>query len=48
VGQRVFGPLAGNVVDAVGWDGFFAVTSGLAIPGLVLAWFAAREPRPRG
>lgn len=37
VGQRVFGPLAANVVDAVGWAGFFGVTSALAIPGLVLA-----------
>jgi len=43
VGQRVFGPLAANVVDAVGWDGFFAVTSALALPGLVLAWFAAKK-----
>ena len=44
VGQRVFGPLAANVVDAVDWSGFFAVTSALAIPGLVLAWFVARQP----
>jgi PAT family beta-lactamase induction signal transducer AmpG len=44
VGQRLFGPLAANVVDAVGWHGFFAVTSALAIPGLVLAWFVAKAP----
>ncbi|CAN5747723.1 muropeptide transporter [soil metagenome] len=44
VGQRVFGSLAGNVVEAVDWSGFFIVTSALAIPGLVLAWFAARQP----
>ncbi len=44
VGQRVFGPVAANVVEAVDWSGFFAVTSALAIPGLVLAWFVARQP----
>jgi len=44
VGQRVFGPFAANVVDAVGWSGFFAVTSALAIPGLVLAALVARQP----
>ncbi len=38
VGQRVFGPFAANVVDSIGWYGFFVFTSALAIPGLVLAW----------
>jgi PAT family beta-lactamase induction signal transducer AmpG len=42
VGQRVFGPLADDVVAAAGWSGFFAITSALALPGLVLAWFTAR------
>jgi MFS transporter, PAT family, beta-lactamase induction signal transducer AmpG len=42
VGQRVFGWLAADVVDAVSWSGFFAVTAALAIPGLVLAWWVAR------
>ena len=37
VGLRVFGPLASDVVAAVGWSGFFAVTSAMAVPGLVLA-----------
>jgi PAT family beta-lactamase induction signal transducer AmpG len=45
VGQRVFGPLAANVVDAVGWDGFFAFTSALAVPGLVLAWIVTVRSR---
>ena len=43
VGQRVFGPLANDVVDRVGWDGFFAVTSALALPGLVMAWWVAKR-----
>ncbi|MBA3460594.1 MAG: MFS transporter [Deltaproteobacteria bacterium] len=42
VGQRLFGPLAANVVDAVDWSGFFLVTAALAIPGLVLAAVVAR------
>lgn len=46
VGQRVFGPLADNVVDAVGWPGFFVVTSLLAVPGIVLAYYS--EPSARG
>jgi PAT family beta-lactamase induction signal transducer AmpG len=46
VGQRVFGPFAANIVDAVDWSGFFAFTGALAIPGLVLAWIVTRtEPR---
>lgn len=46
VGQRLFGPLAANVVDAVDWSGFFIVTAALAIPGLVLAAVVVRdEPR---
>jgi len=46
VGQRVFGPLADDVVGAVGWPGFFVVTSLLAIPGIVLAYYS--EPSTRG
>jgi PAT family beta-lactamase induction signal transducer AmpG len=42
VGQRVFGPLAGDVQAAVGWKGFFLVAIALAIPGIVLAHFAGR------
>ena len=45
VGQRVFGPLAANVVAAAGWSGFFAATSALAIPGLVLAAIVVRSPQ---
>ena len=46
VGQRLFGPLAANVVDAVDWSGFFMVTAALAVPGLVLA--AVATPRLAG
>jgi PAT family beta-lactamase induction signal transducer AmpG len=49
VGQRVFGPLAGRVEQSAGWPGFFAVTTVLAIPGLILAWWAAgATARDRG
>ena len=43
VGQRVFGPLASDVVATVDWSGFFVVTSAMAIPGLVLAAIVARR-----
>jgi PAT family beta-lactamase induction signal transducer AmpG len=46
VGQRVFGPLADDVVAAVGWTGFFVVTSLLALPGIALAYYS--EPSARG
>jgi len=49
VGQRVFGRFAGDVVEAVGWTGFFMVTIALAIPGIVLAWWAGKlseKPAP--
>ena len=46
VGQRVFGPLASDVVAAVDWSGFFVVTSAMAIPGLVLAAIVARRLGP--
>jgi len=43
VGQRVFGPLASDVVAAVDWSGFFAVTSVMALPGLALAGWVVRR-----
>jgi PAT family beta-lactamase induction signal transducer AmpG len=48
VGQRVVGAaFAGDLVGAAGWSGFFAATSAMAVPGLVLAYFVARrEPTP--
>ncbi len=46
VGQRVFGPLADDVVGAVGWHGFFVVTSLVALPGIALAYYS--EPSTRG
>lgn len=42
VGQRVFGWLTDDVVAAVQWSGFFAVTAAMALPGLVMAWWVAR------
>jgi PAT family beta-lactamase induction signal transducer AmpG len=42
VGQRVFGPFAGRVVEAVGWPGYFAVCAAMVLPGLALVWFATR------
>ncbi|HEX4421144.1 MAG TPA: MFS transporter, partial [Kofleriaceae bacterium] len=47
VGQRVFGPLADRVVDAVGWPGFFAVCAVLMLPGLALVRWAT-EVAERG
>ena len=47
VGQRVFGRFAGDVVESVGWTGFFMVTIAMAIPGIVLAWWAGRLGEPR-
>ena len=46
VGQRIFGPLADDVVAYVDWWGYFLTTALLALPGLVLAWFVAREVEP--
>ena len=46
LGQRVFGPLADDVVAYVGWPGFFVCTSLLALPGIALAYYS--EPRTRG
>jgi PAT family beta-lactamase induction signal transducer AmpG len=45
VGQRLFGVFANDVVDAVGWDGFFATTVALAIPGVAIAWIVARTAK---
>ena len=44
VGQRVFGAaFAGDLAAGLAWDGFFAATSAMAIPGLLLAHLAARR-----
>jgi PAT family beta-lactamase induction signal transducer AmpG len=40
VGQRVFGPFADRVVDAVGWSGYFAVCAAMVLPGVALVWAA--------
>ncbi|HEX3479191.1 MAG TPA: MFS transporter [Kofleriaceae bacterium] len=42
VGQRVFGPLADRVVDAIGWPGYFAVCAAMVLPGLALVGPATR------
>lgn len=47
VGERVFGPLAGDVVTTWGWDGYFIATTLMAIPGLVLAALVARHGDPK-
>ncbi|MFT3696334.1 MAG: MFS transporter [Kofleriaceae bacterium] len=36
----IFGPFAGKLVDAYGYQNFFLICIGLAIPGIVLAYFA--------
>lgn len=46
VGQRVFGPLAGTIVTHGGWPALFATSAALAVPGLVLGWYVAREDQP--
>jgi PAT family beta-lactamase induction signal transducer AmpG len=47
VGQRVFGPLADDVVAAVGWPGFFVITSLVAVPGIILASYIEPIEKPR-
>ena len=48
VGQRVFGPFADRVVDAVGWGGYFAVCAALALPGLALVGVVTRVVNEAG
>jgi len=51
VGQRVFGPLAGDVQKHFGWSGFFVTTTLLALPGLAIAALMHRvssRRRPAG
>ena len=38
LGRILFGPLAGNMVEGLGWDGFFVLTFFAALPGLALVW----------
>lgn len=38
LGRILFGPLAGNMVQGLGWEGFFLLTFIAALPGLVLVW----------
>lgn len=42
VGQRVFGPFADRVVEAIGWPGYFAVCAAMVLPGLALVGPATR------
>jgi len=37
------GPLTPSLVESLGWPGFFALTVGIAIPGLVLLWWRRQE-----
>jgi PAT family beta-lactamase induction signal transducer AmpG len=41
VGGRLFGRFAGDFVDAYGYVGFFTTTIAMAVPGIILAYFAA-------
>lgn len=43
VGQRVFGVLGDEVVGAIGWSGYFAVSAVMALPGLVVAHLVVRR-----
>ena len=43
VGQRVLGPFAADVQQALGWTGFFLATAAMTVPGLVLAHRMGRE-----
>lgn len=38
LGRILFGPAAGGMVEAMGWDGFFVLTFVAALPGLGLVW----------
>lgn len=40
VGERVFGQFASDVVDFLGWQGFFVCTVFMSLPGIALAWLA--------
>lgn len=42
VGQRVFGPFADRVVEAIGWPGYFAVCAAMVLPGIALVGPATR------
>ncbi len=42
LGRILFGPMAGSMVEGLGWDGFFVLTFFAALPGLGLVW-AMRE-----
>ena len=38
LGRILFGPLAGSMVQAAGWEGFFVLTFVAALPGIALVW----------
>jgi MFS transporter, PAT family, beta-lactamase induction signal transducer AmpG len=44
VARTVLVAPAGWLVDQVGWFEFFVVTTGAAVPGLLLLWWLARTP----
>ena len=49
VGRTVLSASAGWFADALGWVPFFLLTTGAAVPGLVLLWWLARrQPAPAG
>jgi len=38
LGRILFGPMAGQMVESLGWGGFFVLTFFAALPGLALVW----------
>jgi PAT family beta-lactamase induction signal transducer AmpG len=58
LGRILFGPMAGGMVQALGWEAFFVLTFITALPGLALVWLmraniaeveraAAQPPSPQ-
>ncbi|MFH1604621.1 MAG: MFS transporter, partial [Pseudomonadota bacterium] len=43
LGRILFGPVAGGVVEAVGWADFFVLTFVAALPGLWLVWHMRKQ-----
>ena len=43
LGRILFGPMAGGLVEALGWEAFFVLTFVAALPGLGLVWVMRRN-----
>jgi PAT family beta-lactamase induction signal transducer AmpG len=42
LGSRIAGPVAGPTAETLGWAGFYAVSTAVAVPGLLLAFWLRR------